>query len=172
MKAVYGLYPNPEGAEKALAGLRANGTELGIRPRDMRVISSEPIEDYDLGWHEQSTPMPWIAAAGGLVGGTLGYLLSSFTQRVYPLPTGNMPIVALWPTGVIVYELTMLCAILATLLTLLVSARLPNIFRKLYDPEVSDGMILVGVVNPRDESRAQIEETLRQAGASKIKASN
>lgn len=169
MKAIYGLYSSPEAAEKALGGLRDNASELGITRRSVIVQSSEPLEEYDLGWHEQATPMPWLAAAGGVVGATGGYLLAAFTQRVYPLPTGNMPIVALWPTGVIVYELTMLCAILTTLVTLLVSARLPNVLRKVYDPEVTDGKILIGVVNPREESSVQIENALREAGATKLK---
>ena len=39
--------------------------------------------------------------------------------------TGNMPIVAWWPNLIVMFELTMLGAILATVITLFVSARPP-----------------------------------------------
>jgi ActD protein len=169
MKAIYGLFPDPESAQRAMTGLRSKESAWGFTARDICVMSSEPFEEYDFGWRKQKTPMPWLAALGGLIGGTSGYLLSALTQRSYPLPTGNMPIVALWPSAIIVYELTMLGAIVTTLITLLISARIPNWRPKIYDPAISDGKILVGVVNPPEKVQAQLEEILRQAGASEIK---
>ena len=56
-----------------------------------------------------------------------------------------MPIVAWWPNLVIIFELTMLSAILTTVVALLVAAQLPSRMRSIYDPAVSDGKILVGV---------------------------
>jgi hypothetical protein len=76
-----------------------------------------------------------------------------------------MPIVTLWANGIVTYELTMLGAILATLFTLLVAARLPDWRTKIYDPAVSEGKILVGVVNLQEDSRVEIERRLRDAGA-------
>jgi hypothetical protein len=169
MKAIYGLYPDPDSAERALRRLRSSGAALGFENRDICLAASEPLDEYDLGWREQKTPMPWLAALGGLIGGTSGYLLVSLTQRAYPLPTGNMPIVALWPTGVIVYELTMLGAILTTLITLLVSARLPRWKKTVYDPAVSEGKILLGVINPKENRRAELEKALLDAGAEQVK---
>ena len=57
----------------------------------------------------------------------------------------------------------MLFAILASVLTLLVTAGLPGRRGAIYDPEVTDGKILVGVANPRDT--AAIERALGVAGA-------
>ena len=91
------------------------------------------------------------------------------TQRSYPLPTGNMPIVALWPTGVIVYEMTMLGAILVTLFTMFISARLPNWRAQLYDPAVSDGMILVGATNLSQASRIEANRVLGEAAGGQVK---
>jgi Alternative complex III, ActD subunit len=164
MNAVYALYSEPQSAEKVLAELRARAPELGVQPRQICVLSGGPFEEYNLGWREQKTRMPWLAVLGGVVGGAAGYLLAAVSQRWYPLPTGNMPIVALWPTSVIMYELTMLGAILATLLTLLVTTRSPHATRRIYDPEVSAGKILIGVANPADASRAQLEQLLRASG--------
>ena len=66
-----------------------------------------------------------------------------------------MPIVPLWTNLIIIFEMTMLSAIIATVITLLITAGLPSRGGKLYDPEVSDGYILVGVENPSDAARLE-----------------
>jgi hypothetical protein len=58
--------------------------------------------------------------------------------------------------------MTMLSAIIATVVYLLVSAGLPSRGGKMYDAEVSDGYILVGVENPQDGAR--LEPALAIAG--------
>jgi hypothetical protein len=80
-----------------------------------------------------------------------------------------MPIVTSWTNGIIIYELTMLGAILTTLLTLLVTAGLPNFKPKLSDPEIWNGKILVGVTDPPEGARAALEAKLLQAGALTVK---
>ncbi len=90
------------------------------------VVSGEPYEGYDFSDRYAKSYMFPLAAVGGLVGGTCGYLLTSLTQRAYPLPTGGMPIVPPWTNGIIVYELTMLGAILTTLVYMFVAAPLPS----------------------------------------------
>jgi hypothetical protein len=62
----------------------------------------------------------------------------------------------------------MLGAILATVATLAITARLgPS--SKLYDPEVSDGKILVGVENPAETKIAELETALGAASDAQIK---
>ncbi len=169
MNAIYGLYNDPEAADRAVASLRAAASELDIEPRHVVIETSEPFEEYSFGRPEKGTAMPWLAALGGLLGGVTGYALTALTQKAYPIPTGGMPIVALWTNGIVIYELTMLGAIIATLLTLLASARLPNLKTTLYDPAISDGKILVGVIDPPETSRAELKRKLRQAGAGEIR---
>ena len=77
-----------------------------------------------------------------------------------------MPIVAWWPNLIIMFELTMLGAILATVGTLIVTAGLGRQRPALYDPQVTNGMILVGVESPRD--RAVVERALKAAGAASV----
>jgi len=63
--------------------------------------------------------------------------------------------------------MTMLFAILASVLTLLVTAGLPGRRGAIYDPQVMDGKILVGVANPGDA--VAVERALTVAGATVIK---
>jgi len=160
VKAVYALYPDPTAAQRAVNGLR----EAGLADRDITIISAEPIERHELGHRDHQTYMFWIAAAGGVVGLLVAIWLTRMTQLSWPLNTGNMPIVAWWPNLIIMFELTMLGGILAAVITLLVTARLPNWKPKLYDPAVSDGKILVGVENPRSDSIPAIERALGAGG--------
>jgi ActD protein len=167
LNSIYGLFPGPHAAERATYELR----DAGVEPKDIIVMASEPFEEYSFAQGESSSAMPWIAVLGGLVGGTGGFLLAWYTQTAYPQPmiTGGMPLVSPWPTGIITYELTMMGAIIATVITLLVSARLPNWKPALYDPAVSHGKVLIGVMEPRDDARDDLENRLRRAGAEEIK---
>jgi hypothetical protein len=145
VKAVYALYPDPAAAQTAFDNLVA----AGVDQRAITVISSEPFEEYAFSHRDRQTWMFWIAGAGGVLGLLFGAWLTSMTERDWPLQTGGMPIVAWWPNLIIIFELTMLFAVLATVITLLVTAGLPGRVRGLYDPAVSDGRILVGVENPK-----------------------
>jgi glucose-6-phosphate dehydrogenase assembly protein OpcA len=91
------------------------------------------------------------------------------TELAWPLRTGNMPIVAWWPNMIVMFELTMLGAILATVITLFITAKLPSREPKLYDPEVSDGKILVGVDQPDAAALPQIERALLSAGHGELR---
>lgn len=149
MSAIYGLYSDPGVAQRAVDNLRA----AGVSDADITVISSEPFEHYEFGHRDAKSAMPWIAAAAGLFGLVTTYYLLGASQMSWPLRTSGMPIVPLWTNLIIIFEMTMLSAIIATVITLLITAGLPSRGGKLYDPEVSDGYILVGVENPSDVDR-------------------
>lgn len=151
MKAVYGLYNDPHVAQQAVENLRA----AGVADADITVISSEPFDHFEFGHRDAATHMPWIATAAGVLGLGASYYLLGAAQMSWPLVTSGMPIVPLWSNLIIIFEMTMLSAILATVVTLLVTAGLPSRGGKMYDPEVSDGYILVGVENPSDGARLE-----------------
>ncbi len=156
MKALYGLYADPNVAQQAVNNLRA----AGVSDADITVISSEPFEHFEFGHRDAKTAMPWIAAGAGIAGLLLTYLLLGVSQRSWPIVTAGMPIAPLWTNLIIIFEMTMLSAIIATVITLLITAGLPNRGGKLYDPEVSDGYILVGVEDPSDAARLESALTL------------
>ncbi|MGH9717712.1 MAG: quinol:electron acceptor oxidoreductase subunit ActD [Candidatus Acidiferrales bacterium] len=165
--SIYGLFADPSSADRGFKVLQA----AGVQPDKLLVMSPEPFGEYEFAHADRKTPMPWIAALGGLVGGISGYLLAWYTQVAYPsrIISGGMPLVAKWPSGIITYELTMLGAILTTAIALLISAKLLRWKLDIYDPEISYGKILIGVVDPAAASRADFEDRLRDAGAEKIK---
>src|SRR2546428_12177936 len=127
--AVYGLFSDPHAAQGAFEALRDSAAELGLEARHIISISSEPFDEFEFGARESKTPMPWLAALGGLVGAAGGFGLTALTQEAYPLPTGGMPIVAHWTNAIIIYEMAMLGAVLAILLALLAGARPPDLPR-------------------------------------------
>ncbi len=164
MKAVYALYPDGQSAQQAVNRLRA----VGLADREITVLSSQPMDDYEFGQMDKATWMWWLASGGGLLGMMAAIWLSWLTETSWPINTGGLPTFAWWPNLIIMFELTMLGAILATVATLAVSARLgPS--SKLYDPEVSDGKILVGVENPPETTAGDLEAALGAAPGAQIK---
>jgi hypothetical protein len=168
MKTLYALYAEPEAAQQALDLLRAASAQLKFDARQIVVISGEPHEGYAFtDEHATVIPYRW-ALLGAIVGGCSGYLLTTLSQKSYPLVTGGMSITPGWTNGIIVYEMTMLGAILTTLVVLLVGAGLPSFKPVIADPAISAGRILVGVVDPPDAAQSELEGRLRQAGAQQI----
>jgi hypothetical protein len=163
MKAIYALYPSTEGAQRAVDSLR----EAGFAHRDITILSSEPLEHYEFARRDMSTWMSGIAAMGGFIGMATGYLLTSLSQKAWPINTGGMPIVSDYPNLIVIFELTMLGAVFATVITLLVTAGIPSRSADIYDPEISEGKILIGVTNPRDP--AAVQRALRSAGVEELK---
>jgi hypothetical protein len=139
----------------------------GIDPRSMEVMSSQPIHGEPIVPEQKPTRLRTWALAGAAVGLVGGCALASISALNYPLVKGGMPIVAPWTVGLITYETTMLGAVLATLIGLLVELGLPN-FRNLpYDPSVVDGGIVLAVACP-EGSRASVETAVNSAGATGV----
>ena len=164
MSSIYALYPDGVGAQRAVDALRG----AGVRNQEITVVSSEPMEDYEFGSIHRQSRLWYVASLGGFVGLLTATWLTWFTEVAWPLPTGNMPIVAWWPNLIVMFELTMLGAIVATVGTLIVTAGLARRRPPLYDPEITNGRILVGVESPRDASA--VERALRAAGAPAVVA--
>ena len=162
MSAIYALYDSGDAAQRAVNGLR----NAGVADSAITVISDQPMEAYEFGEMNRATRIWYIASGGGLFGLVFATWLTRMTEVAWPLPTGNMPIVSWWPNLIVIFELTMLGAILATVATLLVTGELLRRRPALYDPRVSDGKILVGVESP---TRADdVERALVAAGSPQI----
>ena len=165
MKAIYGLYGDGMSAQQAVNRLRANG----VADRAIVVMSAQPMEDFEFGHMDSQTRIWWIACLGGLLGMATAFGLAWITAVSWPINVGGLPTFAWWPNLIIIFELTMLGAILATVITLVVTAGLGRGGGKLYDPEVTDGSILVGVENPAADRVADLQKALESAPGARIK---
>jgi Alternative complex III, ActD subunit len=166
MKAIYALYDDTESAQGAVDGLRA----AGFADRSIVIMSAEPFDEHEFGARDAKTVLPWIAAAGGALGLTFAFWLTNTVPRLWSIRTGGMPIVAPWPNIILMFELTMLGAIVATVLSLCVTAGLPARRQAIYDPEISHGHILIGIENPQDGRIDDLRKILSDGGRVKTVA--
>src|SRR4029453_1928709 len=120
MRAVYGLYEDGSAAQQAVNRLRA----AGVTDRAFTVMSSQPMEDFEFGHMGGKSWMWWIACGGGLLGMATAFGLAWITEVWWPIDVGGLPAVVWWPNLFILFEVTILGAILATVITLVISARL------------------------------------------------
>ena len=83
-------------------------SELKFDPRQIVIVSGEPHEGYEFtDSHATGAPYRW-AVLGAVVGGTCGFLLTTLSQKSYPIFTGGMSLTPAWTNGIIVYEMIML----------------------------------------------------------------
>lgn len=160
--ALYTLCSDPAAAQRTVDALLS----VGVKTENITVISSEPFDGFAFARHEKATLMPWLTVLGAILGGAGGFLLVSQTQMSYPIVTGGMAIVTPWSDGIITYELTMLGAILTTLLILILTAPLLRWKQEPYDRQVADGKILVGVSHASEPLKEKVKEIFSSSGGS------
>ena len=165
MKAIYGLYGDPDSAQHVVDELRRDG----VPDASIAVITSQPYEEYEFSHRYKHTWLFWIASGGGVIGLLAGLAVAYFTETLWPIVTGGMPIVSWWPNIIIMFELTLLGAILATVVSLFITTELPTTQSRVYDPAVSQGKIMVAIEGPRDSDISRVERTLRSHGGEEIK---
>ena len=139
----------------------------GISPASMEVMSSQPIHGEPIVPMQKGTKLRTWALVGAAIGLVGGFALATITALNYPLVKGGMPIVAPWTVGLITYETTMLGAVLATLVGLLVELKLPNFKSLPYDPSVVDGGVVLAV-SCAEDSRSTVEGAVNAAGATRV----
>lgn len=166
MKAVYALYATGDAAQRAVNSLRSAGYD----DHDITVISGAPMEEYEFSHIGHHSFQWYIACLGGLVGMAASTWLTTFAEKDWPIVVGNMPIVAWWGNLIVIFEMTMLGAILFTVATLIITAGLGRKMPTLYDPEVTNGKILVGIAAPKDATGADVERALLAAPGAQVKS--
>ena len=115
MKAVYALYPTGQSAQEGVNRLRG----AGLADRDITILSAQPMEDFEFGHIDSKNRMWWLACGGALVGMAIAYGLTVLTETSWPMNVGALPVYAWWPNLIIIFELTLLGAILTTVVSLL-----------------------------------------------------
>jgi Protein of unknown function (DUF3341) len=132
-----GIFRDLESAARGVEGLVGEGfTEAQITS-----LSSVPYPEGVLVKTMQRTRFRWLALAAGCAGAAAGFLLAAGTAWVYPVQTGDKPIIALYPAGIVTYEFVMLFAMIGTIVGMFLEMRLPAMGKRLYDPAIAEGCI-------------------------------
>lgn len=95
--------------------------------RNMDAYSPFPVQGLARALGQGRSAIPLIVLAAGITGGLGGYFMEWFAMTVdYPLNIGGRPMNS-WPAFIpITFELTILCAALAAVISMLALNRLPR----------------------------------------------
>ena len=163
-RSVIGLFTEEDKAADAMDALRAASFE----ENEVEVLSGTPYPEGTFGEAEPVHKLyrfPLIGAACGFI---VALLLTAGTQVAYPLVAGGKPIFSIPPMAIIMYEGTMLGAILFTVVGIIFESRLPRLFMGAYDTRITEGYVGVTVTSGEDRMESA-EATLREAGAEDVK---
>jgi hypothetical protein len=161
--ALLAIYRQPEEVAAALDALR----RAGFPGRDLHVLSDSPHPEGAFGEEPVQHGLykfPFIGAAAGFAA---GLVITIGTQLAYPLETGGQPILAIPPMINVLYEGTLLGAIVVTVLGVLFESRLPDLRDVPYDKRIAEGYLGVLVpVKAGDPTLAR--QTMLDVGAIEV----
>ncbi|MBI3979144.1 MAG: DUF3341 domain-containing protein [Chloroflexi bacterium] len=158
-----GLFAVEAAAADATRRLR----EVGFTRADYEVLSGTPFPPGAFGEAHPRERLWVFPLMGAICGFAVGLLITAGTQLAYPLVTHGKPILSIPPMVNIMYEGTLLGAIILTVIGIIFESRLPDLNAVPYDPRISEGY--VGVVVTRPEGRAAAaEQVFRETGAADI----
>jgi hypothetical protein len=165
-RSVIGVFSSEDPAADAMDGLKAAGFTQG----EYEVLSGTPYPEGTFGEAEPVHKLYRFPLVGAACGFIVGLTLTAGTQLAYPLVTGGKPILSIPPMVIVMYEGTMLGAIIFTVIGIIFESRLPRAFMGAYDTRITEGYI--GVAVTTEQAKIPIaEDVLKQAGADDIKRS-
>jgi hypothetical protein len=138
---ILGVFTDIETAGNGVAGL----VKAGFVETQITSLTSVPYPDGVLVKTGGRSWFRWLALSAGVAGAGAGFLLAAGTAWLYPVQTGDKPIIAFFPAGIITFEVTMLFAIIGTMAGMFLEMRLPPWKARLYDPAIADGCIGISI---------------------------
>jgi hypothetical protein len=156
-----GTFKDVETATRAVDSL----IKAGFAEQSITSLTSVPYPNGVLVKADQRTWFRWVSAGGGILGACAGFALAAGTAYLYPVQTGDKPIVALYPTGIITYELAMLFAMLGAIAGMFLEMRLPPAGERPYDPAIGEGAIGISVSAASRDLIERAEKIMQDAGA-------
>lgn len=160
--AVFGIYPNRQEAEDALANLRS----AGFRSTDVSLLLPENPGTKDLA-HEKHTKAPEGAATGGFAGGIAGGVLGWLTGIGLLTIPGLGPLIA---AGPIVAALAGAGAFgaLGGVVGALAGIGIPEYEARRYEGRIREGGVLLSVHCDNREWVKRAKQILGETGAQDI----
>ena len=163
-KSVIGVFEDEDTAADALDAVASAGFEQ----KEYEILTGTPYPEGTFGEEEPIHKLYRFPLIGAACGFTAGLLLTAGTQLAYPLIVGGKPLLSIPPMAIIMYEGTMLGAILFTVAGIIFESRLPRLFMGAYDTRITEGYIGITITSGEDEM-PKAEEILKKAGAVDIK---
>ena len=159
-RSVLGLYTDEDAAADALDNLR----DVGFGDGEYEILTGTPYPEGTFGEAEPKHNLYRWPLIGAICGFTIALLITAGTSIAYPLTTGGKPILSIPPMAIIMYEGSMLGAIIFTVIGIIFESRLPRIFMGAYSEKITEGHIGVTVTTTEDKTSVA-EEALEKAGA-------
>jgi hypothetical protein len=142
--------------------------EIGIQDENINVISGVPVAHKMLGRPHPETNVSRLSMGGAVVGFFLGVFLNFGTPNLYTVLVGGQYVTPIPPGLIVIFEMTMLLALLATFLGVFLDSYFPNYRPMEYVPEVSDGKIAV-FFKCSSHDQKKITDAMEKLGAESIK---
>jgi hypothetical protein len=163
---VKGIYAHLDALITGIERLKAEGLD------GFQVLSPLPRHEILEAIYEgRPSPVRWWTLTGGVMGITVGFLLTSLTAIQWPMINpGGKPVVSLPPYAVIMFECTILFGALFTGLGMIVHTGLPGwgLDVALKDPRTSDDKFGIVFLRASEADRARIESVLHGSGAIEV----
>jgi mono/diheme cytochrome c family protein len=142
--------------------------DLGISDDKVTVMSGIPYRSDILGRRQVYERLVLIALIGALSGFIAAVFLMAGTPILYPVHVGGQPLIPIPPTIIIMFEFTMLGAMVATFGGLVAQTRYPSFGQHVYDKRITEGHIGV-LVQVGADLVDQAQQVLVSNGAHHLK---
>jgi molybdopterin-containing oxidoreductase family membrane subunit len=160
---VLAVFDDTDTVVDAIRALRQSGR------KKFTVITPVPSAAIAEELDEAPSPVRLFTFVGGLIGGTLGFLLCAWTSLDWPLVTNGKEILSIPPFMVITFECTVLIGGLTNLVAMLFFTGLPQgPPNEGFDPRFTEDRYGIWVTCGRDEAD-KVAGTLRGAGAEEVR---
>lgn len=120
-------FSRPERLVEAVKRSRAEGFS------SIDAYSPYPIEEMKEAMGLRENILPWLTFTGGVAGAATGFGMQLYTNWAFPIEIGGRPIEAWQPFMLITFELTVLFAVLAAVIGMLLLNRLPRLHHPVFD---------------------------------------
>lgn len=136
-----------------------------------------PVHGLDAAQGLKRSPLPYVTLVAAILGCTFAFSFEYWTSAVdWPLIVGGKPFNS-WPAFVpIMFELTVLFGGLATVGAMFALNRLPNMKRKIFDPEITRDRFGLAIEVPpaalaqyKKFDVAEATEFLNKLGATEVR---
>jgi len=158
-----GVFPDSRRLLEAVEAMREAGHNV------LEALSPIPLPELDELLPHRPSSVRWFTLLGCIAGAVLGMAFQIMTVVQWPILTGGKPVVSLPAFVIISFEMTILFGASATLLGLMLNARLPQIGKDWYHEGCSQSDFALAVECDAAH-RAEAEAMLLEAGARQVRA--